>query len=262
MQGEKVTVYLNGELVVDEVTLENYWDRASPLFPTGQIELQAHGTYVAYRDIYIRELIGAPKFELSEQEKEEGFEVLFDGTNLEEWTGNKTDYAIENGVLAIYPGRGGSGNLMTKEEFEDFEFRFEFKLTPGANNGLGIRAPLEGDAAYQGMELQILDDTAEIYSKLKPYQYHGSLYGVSAAKKGHQKPVGEWNYEEVIVKGDRIQVILNGTKTLDVNISDARENGTLDKREHPGLSNEKGHIGFLGHGDILFFKNIRVKRLK
>ena len=262
MQGEKVTVYLNGELVVDEVTLENYWDRASPLFPTGQIELQAHGTYVAYRDIYIRELIGAPKFELSEQEKEEGFEVLFDGTNLEEWTGNKTDYAIENGVLAIYPGRGGSGNLMTKEEFEDFEFRFEFKLTPGANNGLGIRAPLEGDAAYQGMELQILDDTAEIYSKLKPYQYHGSLYGVSAAKKGHQKPVGEWNYEEVIVKGDRIQVILNGTKTLDVNISDARENGTLDKREHPGLSNEKGHIGFLGHGDILFFKNIRVKRLE
>ncbi|GAB2988277.1 hypothetical protein GCM10027284_01130 [Cyclobacterium sediminis] len=261
MKGEKVTVYLNGELVVDNVTLENYWDRSNSIFPTGQIELQAHGTYVAYRDIYIKELIGAPKFELSEQEKKDGFEVLFDGTNLDKWTGNKTDYFIENGVLAINPGRGGSGNLMTEEEFEDFEFRFEFKLTPGANNGLGIRAPLKGDAAYAGMELQILDDTAEIYSKLKPYQYHGSLYGVSAAKKGHLKPVGEWNYQEVIVKGDRIQVILNGTKTLDVNISDARENGTLDKREHPGLSNKKGHIGFLGHGDILYFKNIRVKEL-
>lgn len=261
MKGEKVTVYLNGELVVDDVTLENYWDRSNSIFPTGQIELQAHGTYVAYRDIYIKELIGAPKFELSEQEKKDGFEVLFDGTNLDKWTGNKTDYFIENGVLAINPGRGGSGNLMTAEEYEDFEFRFEFKLTPGANNGLGIRAPLKGDAAYAGMELQILDDTAEIYSKLKPYQYHGSLYGVSAAKKGHLKPVGEWNYQEVIVKGDRIQVILNGTKTLDVNISDARENGTLDKRGHPGLSNKKGHIGFLGHGDILYFKNIRVKEL-
>jgi HEAT repeat protein len=261
MQGEKVTVYLNGDLVVDDVTLENFWDRELPIFPTGQIELQAHGTYVAYRDIYIRELVGAPKFELSDQEKKDGFKVLFDGTDLDEWTGNKTDYVVENGVLAIYPGKGGSGNLMTKEEYEDFEFRFEFKLTPGANNGLGIRAPLKGDAAYSGMELQILDDTAEIYSKLKPYQYHGSLYGVSAAKRGHLKPVGEWNYQEVIVKGDRIQVILNGTKTLDVNISDARENGTLDKREHPGLSNKTGHIGFLGHGDILFFKNIRVKNL-
>jgi len=261
MKGEKVTVYLNGELVVDEVTLENYWDRESPLFPTGQIELQAHGTYVAYRDIYIRELVGAPKFELSQQEEKDGFEVLFDGTNLDKWTGNKTDYVVENGVLAIYPDKGGSGNLMTSEEFGDFEFRFEFKLTPGANNGLGIRAPLEGNAAYLGMELQILDDTAEIYSKLEPYQYHGSLYGVSAAKKGFLKPVGEWNYQEVIVKGDRIQIILNGTKTLDVNISDARKNGTLDKREHPGLSKKKGHIGFLGHGDNLFFKNIRVKHL-
>ncbi|WP_339924961.1 DUF1080 domain-containing protein [uncultured Cyclobacterium sp.] len=261
MQGEKVTVYLNGELVVDDVTLENFWDRESPIFPTGQIELQAHGTYVAYRDIYIRELVGAPKFELSEQEKKDGFEVLFDGTNLDKWTGNKTDYIVENGVLAIYPDKGGSGNLMTSEEYSDFEFRFEFKLTPGANNGLGIRAPLKGDAAYEGMELQILDDTAEIYSKLKPYQYHGSLYGTSAAKKGHLKPVGEWNYQEVIVKGDRIQVILNGSKILDVNIADARKNGTLDKREHPGLSKEKGHIGFLGHGDNLFFKNIRVKTL-
>ena len=261
MQGEKVTVYLNGELVVDDVTLENFWNRELPIFPTGQIELQAHGTYVAYRDIYIRELVGAPKFELSEQEKKDGFEVLFDGTNLDKWTGNKTDYIVENGVLSIYPDKGGSGNLMTKEEFGDFKFRFEFKLTPAANNGLGIRSPLEGNAAYEGMELQILDDTAEIYSKLEPYQYHGSLYGTSAAKRGYLKPVGEWNYEEVIVKGDRVQVILNGTKTLDVNISDARKNGTLDKREHPGLSNEKGHIGFLGHGDVLFFKNIRVKNL-
>ncbi|WP_154856502.1 DUF1080 domain-containing protein [Cyclobacterium xiamenense] len=261
MQGEKVTVFLNGERVVDEVPLENYWDREQAIFPEGQLELQAHGTYVAYRDIYIRELTGAPTFELSEEEKEAGFEVLFDGNDLDKWTGNKTDYVVDNGVLAIYPDRGGSGNLLTEKEYGDFVFRFEFKLTPGANNGLGIRAPLEGDAAYVGMELQILDDTAEIYSQLKEYQYHGSLYGVAAATKGHQKPVGEWNYQEVIVQGDRIQVILNGTNILDVNIAEAKKNGTLDGREHPGLLRDKGHIGFLGHGDVVFFKNIRVKAL-
>ncbi|MEX2513831.1 MAG: DUF1080 domain-containing protein [Cyclobacteriaceae bacterium] len=260
MKGEKVTVYLNGELVTDNVTLENYWDGTAPLFAEELIELQAHGTYVAYRDIYLKEL-KTEKFELSEEEKAEGFKVLFDGTNLDQWAGNKTDYVVEDGILAIYPDRGGSGNLMTKEEYEDFEFRFEFKLTPGANNGLGIRAPLTGDAAYAGMELQIIDNTAEIYSQLKDYQYHGSLYGVAPAKKGHQKPVGEWNYQEVIVKGDQVKVILNGTTILDVNFADARENGTLDGRDHPGLSKDKGHIGFLGHGDIVYFRNIRVNKL-
>lgn len=258
MQGEKVTVYLNGELVVDEVTLENFWDRSQPIFPTGEIELQAHGTYVAYRDIYIRELSPADKFELSEEEEEAGFEVLFDGTHMDHWTGNTTDYIIEDGVMVIYPDRGGRGNLFTKDEYSDFVFRFEFKLTPGANNGLGIRAPLEGDAAYAGMELQILDDTADIYQNLKDYQFHGSLYGIAAAKKGHLKPVGEWNYQEVKVQGDQIQVELNGTKILDVNIAEAKEKGTLDGRDHPGLFRDKGHIGFLGHGDVVYFRNIRV----
>ncbi len=258
MVGEKVTVYLNGEQVVDEVPLENYWDRSSPLFPSEQIELQAHGTHVAYRDVYIRELEQSPTFELSAEEEEEGFEVLFDGKSMENWMGNTTDYIIEDGVMAIYPDRGGNGNLYTKEEYRDFLFRFEFKLTPGANNGLGIRAPKEGDAAYAGMELQILDDTADIYKNLKDYQFHGSLYGVAAAQRGHLKPVGEWNYQEVRVEGDNIQVELNGNLILDVDISEARENGTLDGRDHPGLSREKGHIGFLGHGDIVYFRNIRI----
>src|SRR5690606_3341248 len=179
MVGDKVTVELNGELVVDEVVLENYWDRSIPIFPEEQIELQAHGTYVAYRDIYIRELQQNQKFELSEEEKKESFEVLFDGGNLDKWVGNKTDYVVEDGVIVIYPDRGGKGNLFTEKEYGDFIFRFEFKLTPGANNGLGIRAPLLGDAAYAGMELQILDNTADIYKNLEQYQYHGSLYGIA-----------------------------------------------------------------------------------
>lgn len=261
MKGDRVTVELNGEPVVDNVVLENYWDRSKPIFPEEQIELQAHGTYVAYRDIYIRELPKSTKFELSEEEKKEGFEVLFDGGNLDKWTGNKTDYIVENGEIVIYPNRGGKGNLFTEKEFGDFIFRFEFKLTPGANNGLGIRAPLLGDAAYAGMELQILDNTADIYKNLEQYQFHGSLYGIAAAKRGFLKPVGEWNYQEVRVQGDDIQVILNGTEILNVNIAEAREKGTMDKREHSGLHRDKGHIGFLGHGDIVYFRNIRIKDL-
>src|SRR5690606_34794275 len=261
MVGDKVTVELNGELVVDEVVLENYWDRSQPIFPREQIELQAHGTYVAYRDIYIKELPQTNKFELSAEEKKEGFKVLFDGENLDQWTGNKTDYVIENDEIVIYPDRGGKGNLYTQKEYGDFEFRFEFKLTPGANNGLGIRAPLEGDAAYVGMELQILDNTAEIYKNLEEYQFHGSLYGIAAAKKGFLNPVGEWNYQEVRIEGDNIQVKLNGTVILDVNIAAARDNGTLDKRNHSGLSRKTGHVGFLGHGDVVYFRNIRIKDL-
>ena len=261
MKGDRVTVFLNGELVVDNVILENYWDRSLPIFPEEQIELQAHGTYVAYRDIYIKELPRTEAFELSDEEKKEGFEVLFDGENMHHWTGNTTDYVIENGEMVIYPDRGGKGNLFTKKEYGDFIFRFEFKLTPGANNGLGIRSPLQGDAAYLGMELQILDNTADIYKNLQEYQFHGSLYGVAAAKRGHLKPVGEWNYQEVRVIGDKIQVILNGTTILDVDISGPRENGTIDGRDHPGLSRKSGHIGFLGHGDVVYFRNIRVKDL-
>jgi len=261
MKGERVTVKLNGETVVNDVVLENYWDRSQPIFPREQIELQAHGTYVAYRDIYIKELPQTNKFELSAEEKKEGFEVLFDGENLDQWTGNKTDYVIENDEIVIYPDRGGKGNLYTQKEYGDFEFRFEFKLTPGANNGLGIRAPLEGDAAYVGMELQILDNTAEIYKNLEEYQFHGSLYGIAAAKKGFLKPVGEWNYQEVRIEGDNIQVKLNGTVILDVNIAAARDNGTLDKRNHSGLSRKTGHVGFLGHGDVVYFRNIRIKDL-
>ncbi|MGF7078076.1 DUF1080 domain-containing protein [Mucilaginibacter sp. UYCu711] len=263
MIGDRVTVYLNGELVTDNVILENYWNRKLPIFPIEQIELQAHGSPVAYRDLYIREIPQVKPFELSDEEKKDGFKVLFDGTNMFNWIGNTVDYTMEDGTIAVHPKgtKGGSarGNLYTKEEFSDFTFRFEFKLTPGANNGLGIRAPLEGDAAYTGMELQILDNEHPMYKDLHVYQYHGSVYGTIPAKRGFLKPVGEWNYEEVIVKGPKIKVILNGTVINDADITEARKNGAADGKPHPGLQRESGHIGFLGHGDELYFRNIRVK---
>ena len=263
MKGDRVTVYLNGELVTDNVILENYWDRSLPIFAEEQIELQAHGSPVAYRNIYIRELPRVKPFALSATEKKEGFKVLFDGTNMHEWIGNTTDYIIEDGDMAIRPkpGKGSGGNLFSKDQYSDFVFRFEFQLTPGANNGLGIRAPLEGDAAYEGMELQILDNDAPIYKDLHVYQYHGSIYGTLPAKRGFLKPTGEWNYEEVIVKGPKIKVILNGTKILDADITEARKNGAADGQPHPGLKRSTGHIGFLGHGSPVKFRNIRIKDL-
>lgn len=199
--------------------------------------------------------------QLSNKEKKQGYQLLFDGKTMDQWMGATESYIPENGTITIHPEKGNGGNLYTKKEYSDFDFRFEFKLTPGANNGVGIRAPLEGDAAYVGMEIQILDNDAAQYKDLHPYQYHGSIYGVVPAKRGYLKPVGDWNEEEIIANGAKIKVILNGTVITDADISEARENGTMDDKQHPGLKRYKGHIGFLGHGSVVQFRNIRVRDL-
>ncbi len=260
MTGDKVSVWLNGVLVADKVTLENYWDRSIPIFPKGSIELQAHGTDLAFRDIYIRE-IHENEYNLTSEEKAEGFVSLFNGRDLNNWIGNKKSYVAEDGMIVVKPADDSGGNLYTEKEYADFIFRFEFMLTPAANNGIGIRAPLTGDAAYLGMEIQVLDDTAPVYANLKPYQYNGSVYGVIPALRGFLKPLGEWNYEEISAKGTLIKVILNGNIIVDGDIAGPRDNGTLDHNDHPGLKNKTGHIGFLGHGSELKFRNIRIKDL-
>ena len=261
MVGERVTVMLNGKLVVDNVILENFWDRSQPIFPIEQIELQAHGTKVFYRDIYIKELPQVQPYELSAEEQADGFRVLFDGLSMNQWVGNTQDYVAEDGAIALYPGKGSGGNLYTKEEFGDFIFRFEFLLTPGANNGIGVRTPMEGDAAFVGVEIQVLDDDAPIYRNLEPYQYHGSAYGIIPAKRGFLKPVGEWNYQEIEVRGNHYKVTLNGTVILDGDLDEASKNGTIDGMDHPGIHNRKGHLAFLGHGSVVKFRNLRIKEL-
>ncbi|MCH2127469.1 MAG: DUF1080 domain-containing protein [Pirellulaceae bacterium] len=189
------------------------------------------------------------------------FTTLFDGKSLQGWTGDENSYRLENGHIVCV--KGSSGNLFTEKEYADFDFRFEFRLTPGANNGLGIRCPLrdQGNLNLEGTELQILDDSADKYKDLNPYQYHGSVYGVVPAKRGHQKKVGEWNSQQVICHGPQIKVVLNGVTIIDANLDEASTPETLDKLEHPGLKRKQGHIGFLGHGDVVEFRNIRVKEL-
>jgi hypothetical protein len=195
------------------------------------------------------------------QESEKGFKKIFNGKNLKGWVGNTESYQAKDGMIVIEPVKGSGGNLYTEKEYGDFILRFEFQLTPGANNGLGIHAPLEGNAAYLGKELQILDDTAEKYANLKDYQAHGSVYGVMPAKKGHLKPVGEWNQQEVTVVHPTIKIVLNGTVILEGDYLEAAKNGTIDGEDHPGLQRSRGHIGFLGHGDVVRFRNLRIKEL-
>ena len=265
MVGDRVTVRLNGELVVDDVILENYWDRSQPIFPVEQLELQAHGSKVYFRDIYVKELQRQEPFTLSAEEQREGFKVLFDGTNMYEFTGNLVDYTLKDGCIEVNPETSFGGNLYTVNEYSNFIFRFDFQLTPGANNGIGIRTPMEGDAAYVGMEIQILDCEHEIYKNITPLQHHGSVYGIIPAREDHPsafRPVGEWNTEEIVADGDHIRVTVNGQVILDGNIREATVNGTADHKEHPGLFNKTGHIGFLGHGSPLKFRNIRIKELK
>jgi len=192
---------------------------------------------------------------------EKGFVTLFDGKSLTGWKlvrGRGPGYVVKAGVL-VCPVDGG-GNLFTEKEYSNFVFRFEFKTEPGGNNGVGVRAPLEGDAAYQGMEIQILDDGHEKYKgKIKPEQHHGSIYDVIPARTGYLKPAGEWNEEEIMAQGSRIRVKLNGMIILDADLNNVREEVTLKK--HPGLKNKSGHIGFLGHGSLVEFRNIRIKAL-
>lgn len=195
------------------------------------------------------------------QAQEAGFVSLFDGQSLNGWVGNKSSYLVKEGMIVIEPKGGGGGNLYTEKEYGNFILRFEFQLTPGANNGLGIHAPLEGDAAYVGKEFQILDNEAEKYAGLQTYQYHGSLYGVMPAKRGFLRPTGEWNQQEVRINHPYVTVILNGKIILEGNYLEESQSGTLDKKEHPGLARSRGHIGFLGHGDLVRFRNIKIKEL-
>jgi hypothetical protein len=192
---------------------------------------------------------------------EPGFVSLFDGKTLDGWqlvNGRGPGYVVENGTI-VCPKEGG-GNLYTGKQYSNFVFRFEFKMEPGGNNGVGIRAPLTGDAAYAGMEIQILDhDHPNYKGKIKPTQRHGSVYDVFPATGEALKPAGEWNAEEIRVDGSKVTVTLNGKVISAADLSSVTDPAVLKK--HPGLLRKTGYVGFLGHGTRVEFRNLRVKEL-
>ena len=254
----------------------DYYQLKNVLTKAAEIFLSTGDADDGYAADEIRKILDSAKpyekFELSEEEKAAGYEVLFDGTDLSKWTGDKMGYTPVNGCISVTASYGNERNLYTVKEYTDFILRFEFCFERrGVNNGVGIRTPMGVDAAYYGMcEVQVLDHDAPIYADLRPYQVHGSVYGVVPAKRIVHKPLGEWSTEEIRVVGDRITVIVNGEVIVDADIRKACKGHnvapdggeynpfTVDGRNHPGMFNKKGHIGFLGHGSGLKYRNVRV----
>lgn len=237
-----------GSKVSLEINSKPAWEYDGLKSDKGYIGLQAEvptGGQFEFKNVRLTEL---------------GFQPIFNGRDLGGWQGAERGYAVEDGKLVAL--KTGRGNLYTRDEFTNFVLRFDFKLEPGANNGIALRAPTTGDAAYSGMEIQVLDDTSDQYKNLQPYQYHGSVYGIVPAKRGYLKPVGEWNSQEIALRGRHITVTLNGATIVDANLDEASTPKTIDGREHPGLKRSTGYIGLCGHGARVEFKNLRVKKLE
>jgi hypothetical protein len=256
--GARTTVYLNGKLVVEHAPLENYWDRGTPIPAKGPIQLQTHGSEIRWRNISVREIPADEANAILDKHGNQGFETIFNGHDLTGWGGPIDQYQVKDGIVMCKPGKGGT--IYYNKELSDFSARLEFRVPEGGNNGLAIRYPGEGDTAYVGMcELQVLDDTTKKFGRLDPRQAHGSAYGMVASRRGYQRPVGEWNFQEVTVKGSTIKVELNGTVILDTDLSKVKE--FMADHPHPGKDRTSGFFGFAGHNDPVEFRNVQIKPL-
>jgi hypothetical protein len=256
--GERTSVWLNNQLVVDWAVMENYWKRELPLRPRGPIQLQTHGGEIRFRNIELRRIAPDEADALLRSHGDGGYEPVFDGRSLDGWQGDRDGYEVVDGAIRCRAGHGG--NLFTVKSYADFAVRLRFRLPPGGNNGLAIHYPGSGDAAYDAVEVQVLDDSAAQYEKLKPYQFHGSLYGLVPAHRGYLRPQGQWNFEEVVVRGSRIAVTLNGTTIVDADA--AAVTAPPSGKEHPGRLRTEGFFGFCGHQDPVEFRDIEIRTLQ
>jgi hypothetical protein len=259
MIGERVDVTFNDKHVVDFARLENFWDKKLPLKKTGVIQLQTHGGEIRWRNVFIREIPPTEATEILSRHDSKNYISLFNGKDLAGWAGPKEAYEVKDG--AIVNKLGKAGNLYTEDEYDDFAVRVEYKMPEGGNNGLAIRYPGKGQPSSEAMcEVQILDDNAPKHAKLDPRQYNGSVYGMIPAHRGYDRPIGEWNFIEVTVKGPKIQVELNGTRIVDGDVGKVTQ--FMGDKKHPGKDNLKGHFGFAGHNDPVEFRKIAMKRIK
>jgi hypothetical protein len=259
MVGSRVSVWLNGKQTVDHAIMENYYDRKASVPKRGPIQLQTHGGEIRWRNVKLREIGAEEANRILASKEETGFNSIFNGRDFAGWTGPVDNYVITNGAILCKPGKGGT--IYTQEEYGDFVVRLEFKVPSGGNNGLALRYPGKGDTAYVGLcELQVLDDNYDkVKGKIDPRQTHGSAYGMAAAQRGYQHPVGEWNFQEVTVKGSTIKVELNGAVILNTDLSKVTE--YMANSPHPGKERTTGHFGFAGHNDPVAFRNVRIKKL-
>ena len=254
--GEIASVFVDGARRVDHERVAGLLGPGQPLPRTGSVALRGRGDEVRFRRVQYREVSASEALQFLHDRDRGTFKRIFDGKSLNGWKGEVDQYEVADGAIRCKAGSGG--NVFSKDEYSDFTVRFEFKLPPGGNNGLAIRYPGEGDTAYVGMcELQVLDDSDPKYATLDPRQYHGSIYGMVAARRGYQRPVGEWNFEQVTVHGSRITVELNGTIITDADVSTVTE--FLDKKAHPGKDRTRGYFGFAGHNDPVEYRAVEIR---
>ena len=262
MVGARVSVWLNGQLTVDHAILENYYDRKVAIPGKGPLCLQTHGAPIKWRHIYIREINGAEANKLLATKANDGFKSIFNGKDFDGWAGDIDNYQVVDGAIRCKPQKGG--NIYHKNDLTDFVARLEFKLPPGGNNGLCIRYPGSGNTAYLGMcECQVLDDNYEAatHSQIDPRQAHGSAYGMVAAQRGYQRPIGEWNFQEVTVVGPTLKVELNGFVILDADLSKVDMATVMANSAHPGKERTHGFFGFAGHNDPVEFRDISTRNV-
>ena len=212
-------------------------------------------------------------------EVEPGFVSIFNGRDLSGWEGATDTYCVSpEGYLTCTQkdgvGESGAKNLWTEKDYENFVIRFDVKLPPNANNGLGIRCPANGWCSREGIEIQLLDDRGSDYTnpdgsrKLQDVHYTGSVYGVVPPKfkpngDSYLNAPNEWNSVEVTANGPKIKVVLNGTTIVDADVSAYSVYGVNppDAIRRPGLHNAKGRLHWCGHGHNIFWRNIRIKEL-
>jgi hypothetical protein len=286
--GSRVSVWLNKKLVVDHAILENTYYNKQNKVPTAQwlpvpargpIQLQTHGGVTSWRNINLREIPGDEANKILASKNNAGFKRIFNGKDLEGWAVEpkpavKSTPAVKNpedvmevkdGVIVWREGRGGTPYW--NKELGDFQARALIKIPPGGNNGFAIRYPGTGNAAYDAMtEVQIIDENyyaarKQPDKKLDPRQQHGSVYGMVPGIPGYQRPIGEWNFEEITVKGSTIKVELNGTVILDADVSKVDLSTVMGGSAHPGKDRPRGFFGFAGHTDPVQFKDVEIHEL-
>jgi hypothetical protein len=253
--GERITLTVDGKEVRTHSRMENGWNRKLPVRLRGQFQLKpVRGG--RWRNLFVREIPPAEANTILRKYGNLGFRDVFNGKDFTGWAGPVDNYEVKEGAIVCRPKEGG--NIFTKEVFSDFVARVEYRLPPAGNNGLAIRYPGKGQPSVDAMcEVQILDDTAPAYRKLDPRQYNGSVYGMVPAHRGYLRPLGEWNFIEVTVRGPTIVVELNGTRIVDADVSKVTE----FMGKHPGKDRLSGHFGFCGHNDPVAFRNIQIKSL-
>jgi hypothetical protein len=258
MMGDQVSVKLNDKLVVDKQVLENYWERERPIYRRGPIELQAHGTPLYFRNLFLRPLPRDPS---------PPWEQLFDGTNLDRWDFQRRGWRIDDDALTVSRRRAnpqGDNTIWTKDRFGDFILDLEFKMSPQCNSGVFLRTDDRENWLHTGLEIQILDSFGR-----ESVDKHdcGAVYDVSAPRINAARPAEQWNHMTIVAQDNLLSVVLNDEPIIDLDLNawttpHQNPDGTPNKFDtaYRDLKRE-GYLGFQDHGSPIWFRNVRIKRL-